>query len=90
MIPDFIPIEITSMSVFSAMCFCGVGIMLGWIFRKTQTQDEKIYTIESNLNDIRVDIAETKAIVQGISNQMSDFASINKIIIQSRLGDKNL
>lgn len=87
MIWDIIPIEITSMSIFSAMCFCGVGIMLRWMYKKSQIQDDKIDTIESNLNNIRVDIAETKAIVQGISNQMSDFASINKMIIQSKLGD---
>lgn len=87
MIWDIIPIEVTSMSIFSAMCFCGVGIMLRWMYKKSQIQDDKIDTIESNLNNIRVDIAETKAIVQGISNQMSDFASINKMIIQSKLGD---
>lgn len=87
MILDIIPIEITSMSIFSAICFGGVVIMLRFMYKKSQMQDKKIEIIESNLNNIRIDIAETKAIVQGISNQMSDFASINKMLIQSRLGD---
>lgn len=87
MIFNIIPIEITSMSIFTAICFFGVGVVIVYFYKRLQYHEEKFNIIESSLNDLKIDSAETKAILQGISNQMSDFASFNKMIIQSKLGD---
>lgn len=87
MIFDIIPIEITSMSIFSAMCFSGVGIAIVYFYKRLQYHDEKFNIIEDSLNDLKIDSAETKAIVQGISNQLTDISIVNKMIIQSKLGD---
>lgn len=83
MIPDFIPIEVSPMSAFSA-----IGFMIGLygiklLHKKWTDQDKRIDSVENNLNSMRIDIAETKVIVQGIQSTMSTLEKTNMQIIKT-------
>lgn len=83
MIPNFIPIEISPMSAFSAIGFilglCGIK----FLHKKWTDQDKRIDSVESNLNSMRIDIAETKVIVKGIQSTMSTLEKTNMQIIKT-------
>ena len=85
MIPDFIPINMTGMSIFSAIFFIIIGVGFKWLYDRSIIQDNKIETINKNLNNMNVDIAETKVIVQSIKESMGDLAGANQRIIQTLL-----
>lgn len=83
MIPDFIPIHVSPMSVFSA-----IGFMIGMyglklLHDKWTAQDKRIDSVENNLNSMRIDIAETNVIVKGIQNTMSTLEITNMEIIKT-------
>ena len=83
MIPDFIPIDITPMSVFSAIGFTAGILVCKFLHKKYTDQDKRIDSVETNLNNMRIDIAETKVIVQGIQNTMSTLQNTNMQIIKT-------
>lgn len=85
MIPDFIPINMTGMSIFSAIFFIIIGVGFKWLYDRSIIQDKKIETVNKNLNNMKVDIAETKVIVQSIKESMGDLAGANQRIIQTLL-----
>ena len=83
MIPDFIPIEVSPMSVFSA-----IGILIGLygiklLHKKWTDQDKRIDSVENNLNSMRIDTAETKVIVLGIQSNMSTLQNTNMEVIKT-------
>ena len=83
MIPDFIPIHVSPMSVFSAIGFC-IGLYgLKLLHEKWTDQDKRIDTVENNINSMRIDIAETNIIVKGIQSTMSRFEKTNMEIIKT-------
>ena len=60
-----------------------------WLYDRSIVQDKKIETVNKNLNNMKVDIAETKVIVQSIKESMSDLAGANQQIIQTLLNDRD-
>ena len=58
------------------------------MYDKSVGQEKKIETINKNLNGMKVDIAETKAIVTSIKENMSCLADANQRIIQTLLNSK--
>ena len=86
MLPNFIPIEMAGMSVITAICIffimAGAVIVYKMIMKKFEIHDLIINRIETDLNTMKVDVAETKVVVQGIKESLSSIAETNMEVMK--------
>ena len=80
--PDFVPIEMSGMSVITAMAL--FTLISGGVFvyrtvsAKLSDHDKMIDNIKTDLNKINISLAEIKVIVHSMDDNMSNMANINK------------
>ena len=89
MIPSYVPIENTGMSVISALFFTfgGASMMLfgSWVVKRLDKNDTAIQDTNIKLTRIEGNVDTTKEIVQRIENSMSELGRTNAKVIEHLL-----
>jgi len=84
-VPDFLPIEMQGMSVITAICLCflvvGEMILFKWMYDMYTKHDTAIEDIKMDLNDMKVDVAETKVMVKSIGKSLDNISNTNRQVI---------
>jgi len=83
---DFAPLEYQGMSIITAICMAfmvAAGLYINTAIQKRLDYNKMmIEKLEQDLTSIKINVAETNAIIKGLKNSLSEIAKTNQEVLK--------